>query len=151
MKGARRLAAAVAVVCQRELIYALILQRNGGQGWERRDRETQWRAYLSDEMLELMDAATASGAWTPDVDGSGILDRVEALTGYFRWISPAGRTGSAHLDDTDARHAAVREASGRTGAEPVGLDPGQIAVLWRGLERSGWRIETVSPVECAKR
>ena len=81
MKGRMRLGAAVAAICQREFFFALVLQRNGGQGWERRDRDTQWRAYLSDETLELMDAATASGVWTPDVDGAGVLDPVSDPSG----------------------------------------------------------------------
>lgn len=75
MKGKKRLAAAVQYFCQREFVFALLLQRNNGIGIERRDRETQWRALLSDHMVELMDAATASGIWAPDVDGAGILDR----------------------------------------------------------------------------
>lgn len=72
MKGARRLAAAVAVICQREFTFALILQRNGAHGWEQRDQATRWRTFLSDETLEMMDAATASGAWKPDVEGAGM-------------------------------------------------------------------------------
>lgn len=75
MKGKKRLAAAVARTCQREFNFALILQRNGAGGWEPRDPETQWRATLSPDTLELMDAATASGVWTPDVEAAGILNR----------------------------------------------------------------------------
>lgn len=75
MRGEKRLAAAVRYFCQREFIFALILQRNGAVGTGPRDRLTQWRALLSDHMVELMNAATTSGIWAPDVDGAGILDR----------------------------------------------------------------------------
>ena len=75
MRGEKRLAAAVRYFCQRESIFALILQRNGAVGTGPRDRLTQWRALLSDHMVELMDAATVSGIWAPDVEGAGILDR----------------------------------------------------------------------------
>lgn len=73
MKARKRLAAAVARICQRELNFALILQRNGSRGWEPRDRETQWRSILSPETTELLDAAPAAGIWRPDV--GAILDR----------------------------------------------------------------------------
>lgn len=81
MRGQKRLAAAVRYFCQREFIFALILQRNGALGAGPRDRLTQWRALLSDHMVELMDAATVSGIWAPDVEGAGILDRPRDLSG----------------------------------------------------------------------
>lgn len=81
MRGGKRLSAAIREVCQREFVFALVLQRNGAVGWERRDDATQWRALLSDYTLELMDAATAAGIWTPDVEGAGVLDQPLDISG----------------------------------------------------------------------
>lgn len=68
----------------------------------------------------------------------------------FRWVSPAGECANGYLDADAARYAAVSRACGRTGSEPVDIEPGQVEFLWRGLERGGWKIEMASPLERAR-
>lgn len=59
----------------------------------------------------------------------------------FRWCDEAGLTGRWFLDAASARADAVRRE--RRG-QPV-TDAEQIVLLWRSLERAGYRIEEGKP------
>lgn len=59
---------------------------------------------------------------------------------FWRFHAPDGRTGPARYTVPEARQDAVRVAARRAIGDPP-LAPGVVAQLWRGLERTGWRIE----------
>lgn len=67
------------------------------------------------------------------------------MTPGFRFVRPSGKGEGWHQTAAEARRAAVLKATSRSACEAVSLEDDQVAVLWRQLERAGWRVEMVRP------